>query len=51
LPDTSTTSASVRRLEIVSAILDAGRATLGNVDVATFSEAVALGHRALSDEA
>jgi hypothetical protein len=51
LPDTSTTSASFRRLEIASAILDAGRAMLGNVDFATFSEAVALGHGALSDEA
>ena len=44
LPDASTTSATVRRHEIEAAILDAGRATLGALDFAAFSEAVALGH-------
>jgi hypothetical protein len=50
LPDVSTTSSSVRRYEIASAILDAGRAMLGDLDFVIFSEAVALGHRALPDE-
>jgi hypothetical protein len=50
LPDVSTTSTSGRRHEIASAILDAGRAMLGDLDFVIFSEAVALGHRALPDE-
>jgi hypothetical protein len=50
LPDVSTTSASVRRHEIASAILDAGRAILGDLDFVVFAKAVALGHRALPDE-
>ena len=51
LPDASTTSTSVRRHEIASAILDAGRPLLGDLDFVTFAEAVALGHRALPHEA
>jgi hypothetical protein len=51
LPDASATSASVRRHEIASEILDAGRTMLGDRDFATLSEAVALGHRALPHEA
>ena len=51
LPNASTTSATVRRHEIASAILDAGRAMLGDLDFVIFSEAVALGHVALPDEA
>jgi hypothetical protein len=50
LPDVSTTSTSVRRHEIASAILDAGRAMLGDLDFVIFSEVVVLGHRALPDE-
>jgi len=51
LPDISTTSTSVRRHEIASAILDAGRAMLGDLDFVIFSGAVALEHWALPDEA
>jgi hypothetical protein len=51
LPDASATSASVRRHEIASAILGAGRPMLGNLDFVIFSEAVALGHRSLPSEA
>ena len=50
LPDVSTTSTSVRRHEIASAILDVGRAMLGDLDFVAFAKAVALGHRARPDE-
>ncbi len=51
LTDASTTSATMRRDQLATAILDAGRRVLGAANQPALAEAVALGHRPIRGEA